>query len=254
MAFNFEYFDADGTTVAQGVFIPQSDLLGIQASEFASAQSTQAKDSKLCYSIMDTFVAGAFTGILALDMVENLILGTSSLVSTKTFATSIQYFANIADDTAGILPKPVIGSNVGVVELAITDVFPNAVKLSAGASTGSAGVLVPSALLDLYGSGDHASIDPTQDSRDWMAGLIRYMADNADVRSDSVASAIVDASISDATGLALTDASFDATNPTTGLDSAKRSRISGLSLTASITIERIENRSTQTYDANVVTA
>lgn len=254
MAFGFEYFDADGTTTAEGVFIPQSDLLGVEASELAAAEPEATKDSKFAYSVMDTFANGAFTGTLGLTLIESIIAGASALVSSKTFSVTTQYSANLADKSVGVIPAPTIGDNVGTVELSIQDIFPNATKLASSASTGSAGVLIPSADIEGYGASAHASIDPTLDSRDWISGLIRFMIDNADLRSDVVASAITAVTNSNATGVALTDVAFDDTNPTTGLDPAERNQISAFSVTSTMTIERVEDRATQSYDVNVVTA
>ena len=59
MALNFEYFDAAGANVADGVFIPQADLLGVEASELASGEASELKDAKVLSSILNVITGNA---------------------------------------------------------------------------------------------------------------------------------------------------------------------------------------------------
>lgn len=251
---NFEYFDASGTSVGEGVFLPQTTLLGVLATELASGESTASKDGKVLYSINNVVAGDGLPNALGLSMTAGAIAGQSGVLSTKTYTFSAQYYSDLENQVTNVLPAPTIGDQVGVGDVTIQSLFTGAVKVGAGGAIPSAGVLIPTSLLIPYGSPSHATIDPTQDSRAWIASLIRYMNTNIEVRDASTASAITAKTSPAIAALILGANATDPVNPTTGLDSANLSKIDTYSKTLTVTIQRIENESNQQFDVNVVTA
>ena len=254
MALNFEFFETAGNAVANGVFIPRADLIGISAGEFADNQSVALKENKLIYSIANKLTDGVLATALGITATLGAITGQSALLSSKAYSFTVQYYADQENEVIDLLPLPSIGSQVGVGEITIEDIFPNAEKVAAAGAVPGEGVLIPSALLEDYGSPAHASLNIASDSRSYLGALIRYMVSKMDLRTASVASAITAKTIGGTTGVTLPAIATDATNPTTGINSANIDKLDFYSRTLSFTIQRIENETTQSYDVNVVTA
>lgn len=253
MALNFEIFDAAGSAVADGIFIPESDLIGVSAAELAPSEALDLKEGKIIYSIMNVIANNGLANALGLSVTAGAITGQDTNLSSKGFTVDVQYYANQETDVVDVLPLPLIGSNVGVGNVNFTDLFPNAVKVAASGAISGAGVHIPSSLLVPYGSPNQATIDLANDSRNVVGSLVRYMANNADVRDISVPSAVIATTVGDTASLILDVDATDATNPTTGISAADVSKLDTYTKSFSITIQRIENETTQTFDVNSVT-
>ena len=252
---NFEFYeDNTAVTGADIVFIPQGDLIGIIAGEFADTEATQLKENKFVYSLMNTLVANGLANALGLTIVGGAIVGQANALSSKTYTFTTQYYADLANQVVNVLPLPSIGDQVGLGDVNLTDLFVGAVKVASGATVSGEGMGIPSSLLQSYGSPAHASIAVASDSRDYISALMRYIVENIDVRDASTTSAITAKTSPAIASLALPAVATDATNPTTGIASADIPKIDTYSKTISLTIQRIENEATQSFDVNVVTA
>lgn len=250
---NFEFFESSGTATLAGVYIPRSDLMGISAGEFADSESVNTKESKLIYSLINKIYADGLTGALGVSLNIPTIAGQSGLLSSKTYTITGQFYADTENQVVGVLPSPTIGDQVGVGDVIFTDLFPNAVKVSASGAVGGEGVVIPTILLEDFGSPSQASLDLANDNRDYVMALIRYIVSEASLRDATNASAITTKSVGGVTGLTLPAVAYDATNPTTGILEAQLNKIDTYSKSFSITIQRVENETTQTFDVNVVT-
>lgn len=254
MALNFEFFEGADTATAEGVYIPIANLPGVVAGEFADIESVQKKESKLIYAVLNKIFSDGLASALGIALNTPTIVGQSGTLSSKAYTITAQYYADIENQVVNVLPVPTIGTQVGVGDVAMTDLFATSAKVAASGAVAGEGVVIPTALLVPYGSPAHASLNLAVDNRDYLIALIRYMISEADTRSATVASAITAKSIGAVVGLTLPAVAYDATNPTTGIEEAKLNKINTFSRAFNITIQRIENESAQTFDVNVVTA
>lgn len=254
MALNLEFFESAGTATAEGVFLPISDLIGVSAGEFADAESVETKENKLMYSLANTFTNGALTLALGLTATANNIAGQSNVLSSKSYSFTVQYYADHQNEVIDVLPLPTVGNQVGVSDIAFTDLFPNAVKVAAAGAVSGEGVVIPTAFTLVYGSPSYASLNLGADSRSYIGSLIRFLIANIDQRSAVIASAVTAKAISATAGLTLPAAATTLPNPTTGIDPDDLNKLDFFSKTMTITMQRIENETTQSFDVNVVTA
>lgn len=258
MALNFEYFNADATTVAAGVFIPVSDLWNVQATELQVSQAD--RESRVLFGLLEVLANpnGPLANInnkLGLSTSYPNPVGVGTNLVNQTYNMTALYHADLANKEISPLPVPTVGTFNGIGGVTIDDVFPNASKLAATASTGGAGVLIPSSLLQDYGGPIHADIDIDEDSREWFAALFLYLADNATRRTASVASAVVAGSATvAATGSFPAGAQIAAVNPTTDLDPADQITNMVLTRTVNLTMQKVINTQTESVAPNHVTA
>lgn len=254
---NFEFFDAGGgNTVAAGVFIPVSDLPGIEAAELEAADPD--KQSKVALSLITQMYA-----ILSPPAFDSLGWAVSKgqpssagqdLVN-QSYNLTISYAANHGSSTVGQLPPATIGANADVGKFGIIDLFPNATKEAAAAAV-SAGVLIPTSELANYGGpADPAiSIAAGEDNRDWLAALSNYIVLASTKRTVDDASAITSASKGSATGITPPAVWTDDTDPTTGLIAADLPKYSFFNVSYSITFQLLLDQLSQTFDVNHATA
>lgn len=254
MALNFEFFEGASTATSEGVYIPIADLPGVVAGEFADLESVEKKESKLIYAVLNKIFTDGLASALGIALNTPTIVGQSGSLSSKAYAITAQYYADVENQVVNVLPSPIIGDQVGVGNVAMIDLFATSAKVAASGAVAGEGVVIPTALLIPFGSPVHASLDLTVDNRDYLIALIRYIVSEADVRSATVASAITAKSIGAVAGLTLPAVAYDATNPTTAIAEADLNKINTFSRAFNITIQRIENESAQTFDVNVVTA
>jgi hypothetical protein len=175
-------------------------------------------------------------------------------LTNNVFNLSNQFYADHQTKEIDVLPLPTTGENSGKGGVAVTDVFPNAAKLAADGEVPGEGIVVPTADLQRYGSPDHATLDPTADSRLWFQAIGEYFGNELTTRSTSNASAIVGRSRGNTQPITLAPQATDSTNPTTGIASDDLNKISVFAHTYSVTIQVKLNQSTQTFEVNHVTA
>jgi len=253
---NLQYFDAGGgTTTAAGVFIPASDLPGVDAAELEAADTD--KESKVALSLINalysTLSPESFDSLgWAVSKGQPSSAGTDLI--NQSYSLTIGYAANHGSSTVGQLPPPTIGANADVGKFGISDLFPNATKETTAATVG-AGVLVPTSELANYGGpADPAiAIAAGEDNRDWLAALVNYLVLATTRRSADDASAVTNTTKGSATGLTPPSAWTDDTDPTTGLVAADLPKYSFFNVSYGITFQLLLDQLTQTFDVNNVT-
>jgi hypothetical protein len=252
---------AGGTADFSGVFIPVGDLLngGIEgASEFADAEPAALKRDKALFAvseILTSYVANLAAGLsLGLSVTRPNTAGVN-----YTYGVTLQLHEILGSgETLAPLPVPSAGNNAGIGEVSLTDVFPNATKVSAAADPGGSGLLIESASIASFGAPDHASLVLADDARMWFGALFRYMSVSNDlpVRSASDASAVVSKTVTPYSSFTLPPAATAATNPTTDLAASDLPQTVLIQQSASVTFNLLASSPTPTLELelNSVTA
>lgn len=253
---NFEYFDATGSAVADGVFIPVAALPGLTADELATGDADKASKAILALvnTIYDVVSPGGFNK-LGFALTKANPTGTGDNLISQNYSVNIQYQVDHGANTLSQIPVPTAGTSQDIGKFAIADVFPTAVKVAAAASTGGAGILIPSADLAAYGAPAHASVNPAtgQDNRDWFAALFNYLAIDAPLRTADTASALTARTRGSAAAFTLPATYTQATNPISGILTDDLGQLSFFSQSYSFTIQLSLNQGTQTFDVNHAT-
>jgi hypothetical protein len=258
MALNFEYFSADGNTPAEGVFLPVASLWNVQATELASTAAD--RESRVMFGILERLCNpnSSFVTLqnkLGISSSYTTPTGAGTNLLNQTYTLTAQYFANLANNSIQPIPVPTSGNNNNVGRVKIVDAFAGATKLAATASTGGAGVLVPTSELVPYGGPAHTSIDVNQDGRAWLSALFLYLADKATVRSANTASAVVAVNpVLTVTGALPAGALVAASNPTSGIDPTKQVTNVLITRSVSVTLQLLVNTQSETIQPNHVVA
>jgi len=253
---SFEYFDAIGSVVADGVFIPTSDLLGVEDTELEAGDAD--KESKVALALLnvlyETLSPVNFDSLGWAVSKGNPASAGADLIN-QGYSLTNTYAVNHASKTVEQLPLATTGTNTDVGKFGLFDLFPSATKITAEDPTPGAGVLIPSADIAAYGAPVHASvtIGAGEDNRDYLAALVNYLAAELTLRSGVDASAVTNKSRGSATGLTPPADWTDATNPTTGLDAADLPKYSFFNVAYGFTFQLLLDQSTQTFDVNHVT-
>jgi hypothetical protein len=258
MPLNFEYFSAEGSTVAAGVFLPAASLWNVQNTELANTAAD--RESRVIFGILEKLCnpSSPFVTLenklgMFSDYSNPIGVGTNLL--EQSYTLTAQYFANLANNTIQPIPVPASGNNSNTGRVKIVDAFAGATKLDAAANTGGAGVLVPSAELTPYGGPAHANISVDQDSRSWFSALFLYLADKATVRSTNTASAVVSSEpLLTATGTLPSGALIASNNPTSGIDPTKQVTNIVITRSVTITLELLFDTQSETIRPNHVVA
>lgn len=255
MALSLEFFDAAGSAVAEGVFIPVSDLPGIQASELAVAELATTKESKFLLSVLNAITAVLPATTLGMTATKGSPSGAGADILNCPFTLTWQRVIDLASESVTPVPVPVAGANAGVGDVALVDVFPNAVKVAAAGAVAGAGVVVPTAQLATYAPITQATITPAADSRDWLMALMDAAATEATLRSATVASGIVTRTRG-AIGSATIPANYYAAiDPVAGLLEADLPKLGLITRSVSLAVQVALNQTTQVFEVrSVVTA
>lgn len=247
---NFEYFNANAATAEAGVFIPQSNLPGVSASELAAGVSD--KQSK--------FILGFFRAIynkfvtlnvqpLGLTFDQSSPSAAGINLINESYSLTHTFLANHELNTVSQVP---VGAGGTVIE--IEDIFPGATKMAAAASTGGAGVLIPTSELTPYGSPAQADINVAADSRRWFAALSLYLSQNLALRTETTASAILATSAGTNVTFFPPESWTATTNPVSGVLAANLPKLSFFTRTFDFTIQLRYDHNSQTFDVNSVIA
>jgi hypothetical protein len=258
MPLNFEYFSAEGNTVAAGVFLPVASLWNVQSNELANTAAD--RESRVIFGILEKLCNpnSPFVTLenkLGIFSEYSTPVGVSTNLLEQTYTLTAQYFANLANNTIQPIPVPTSGNNSNTGQVKIVDVFAGATKLAATTATGGAGVLIPTSELVPYGGPAHANINVDQDSRSWLSALFLYLADKATVRSTGTASAVVSANpILTVTGTLPSGALIASNNPTSGIDPTKQVTNMVITRSVTITLELLFDTQSETIKPNHVVA
>ncbi len=255
---SFEYFDAAGTAVADGVFIPVTGVSGLLAAELAAAQAADLKLSKSIYALLEqAYAILSPTGFrkLGFTTAKASPAGAGTNLINQNYSFTAQKVANYDTDTLSMIGLPTVGTNSGLGKFAIGDLFAGAAKISAGGAIPSAGFLIPTALLTAYSSLTHAAltVSGVSDNRDWFHALLDWLGNSVALRSTTVASAITSRSASSPSASAPSGDLIAVSNPTSNIPSDQVDRYAVLSKSYSITLQLLINPTTQTFDVNSIT-
>lgn len=261
MTLGFEFFDAAGNPVADGVFIPVAALPGVSAAELAAGEPAATKEAKVLLAMLNQFfnvLSPAAFNKLGFAVTKSAPAGIIADVFNQTFSATWQKLVNLDDNTVSMIPEPGTGANTGLGSFSILDVFPGSAKVAAGAVGGAtgAGVVIQTVSLTPYGSLTHAAlaIAAGSDNRDWFSALLDHLALDAVIRTASIASAVTAATAS-AVGAIAIPAAFTATpDPTSGILAADLPKRGIITRTLTYTVQLLVNQTTQAFDVRVVTA
>jgi hypothetical protein len=252
MALSLEYFDAAGSAVAAGVFIPISDLPGIEATELAAAQSTANKEAKALLALMNataTYLA-VNSGLLGITLTQNNNSNAGPNLINLNYTLGWEKLADVESNAITQIPVPSAGANAGVGDFGIADVFPNAAKVAAAGAVAGAGIVVTDTALAAYGAAA-PTVGAGEDNRAWFAALFDHMAE-ADVREIGITqSAVVTAALG-SLGATIVPADFyAATDPTSDVVEADLPKLGLMTRSTAISIQVQLNQSTQKFDVVV---
>ncbi|NJM00463.1 MAG: hypothetical protein HC924_17515 [Synechococcaceae cyanobacterium SM2_3_2] len=250
MALMIEYFDGVGAVAANGVFVPVADLFNVQSTEIAPANP--ARESHLVYGLLEQLADRFSDGVTGLGInVSRGGLATPGLNTvSQPFTASVQWAGDFTDRM--IKPIPLPPGNAGAV--AIDDVFPGAVLVSAADDTAGPGIVIPSAELQGLGGPAHGSIDIDADSRDWFGALVNYLVTEATLRTAVVASAIVARTITAQAIASPAGALIAQINPTSGIPAADAQKIVLITRSVNLTVQLALDPAAETFGPNHVSA
>ncbi|MEO1592004.1 MAG: hypothetical protein AAFU71_12015 [Cyanobacteria bacterium J06632_22] len=251
MALDIEVFEAAGNSTAAGVFIPVSDLPGIDAAELAAGETDGAKQGKTLLAMVSaTLTAITAASPLGLTLTQGNNSNAGPNLIGLNFTLSWDKLADIGGDTISVIPLPTAGANAGNGGLGIVDAFPNAAKVAAAGAVPGAGVVINDTAVATYGAAA-PTVAAGEDNRKWFAGLFDHLAD-ADVREAGVTQSAVTAAARGAIGSAAIPANFTATvDPLSDISEADLPQLGLLTRSATLQIQVELNQSTQSFDVVV---
>lgn len=247
-----------GTATADSISIPQTDLAayGVTDAEMTADNTGLAR---AVFGVIKAVQAFDMSSVLGMTKPGNPGKAISGgLYINRTYSLTSTWYVNLSDSSTGVVPLPSSGANSGLGGFALTDIFPNAVKVAASAAIGASALLIPSADLTPYDASiTHGSIDITsgQDNRLLTASIYRFMVDGLDLRSATETSAFIASSESNPS-LQTVPANFiDATDPLSGIDpvDVADGHIALLNKTMSLSIQTEEDLTNDTLDVRVAT-
>jgi len=255
MAISIEYHAVAGTAAADGLMIPIGALKGLDASEVASTESDRVREAKIVLAIfasMRSAILDLDDAPLGFSLVAQAPIGVAENLARITHVVDWQRLVDLESQDLSVLPVPTTGTNNGKGKLELTTVFSGATKVADGGTT-VAGVVIPTAEVAKYSSVVHASLDVSEDGREYLMGLSDYLISNVVIRTEAgQQSAITRAFVGDLEGLILGDSRLiDATNPTSGIDRTKLTQLGVVERQTAITIEIKLNQSSQAFDVDV---
>lgn len=256
---SFEYFDAAGTAVAEGVFIPIAAVPGLVASELASGQAAGTKLGKSVFALINQIyntLSPTNFNKLGFTVSKGNPAGVGADIINQNFGFTAQKLLNLKTDAISMIPEPTSGANSGLGSFSLSDVFAGAVKVAAAGAVSGAGVLIPTALLATYSSITQGgiTISGSSDNRDWFAALFDWLGNGLAVRDASTASAVIARSASAISAVAIPANFTQTTDPVSGILAADLPVRGLISKSYSVTVQLQLNQTTQTFDVLSTTA
>ena len=250
-----EIFPTSGTTTEAGIFVPVEDLAGMTAGELSDTGVTL--EGKVAYGFLNSLY-GAVSTVLPLGLPEpekTDPTGTAPNIYTEGVTIRVQRFLDVRTNTCYLPGLPTTGSYAGEGGMSLTDIWPGATKLGAGATTGGAGVLIPNDWIASYGGTAPATVGA--DARDWIGAFITAVNHTLAVRTSTVASSIIRKQTPGTvrvTGIAIPAEFYDETNPITNLTPADLPYLRLTQETVTIEYEILTDPATQTLEVRVASA
>lgn len=259
MALRFFYNDDDTVVVPTtlpfvGIYIPVVDLPGMDAVELALAESSNRKEGKVIFSIVQKIFQylSVNTNVLSLRMsIGNPAIISSSLIALS-YSLIADYLTNVSAGTNSMVPVPSVGVYSGIGDVSLREIFPNCFKVASTANNADAsgigaigaGVLVSTDDLAIYGffndvvGSDVSTLNITGDNRYAVASIMQCICDgNVSIRTNSTASGITATSVSVASTVVIPVNYYANTNPLTSISAANLDHLSITRRTYSITFE-----------------
>lgn len=252
----FEFLASGDAAAENGVFIPASDLPGVNAAELTGADSDALKQGKSTMALVEALVIGlAAAAPLGLTVSKASPAGAGANLFNQGYTMQWQKVVNLSDNTLGMIPLPTTGANAGNGGVAVSDLYPNAVPLASGAVAPADGINIPAAELASYGAPAFAGLNLAggQDNRSVLAALFETLS-SSETRSTTVESAITSAAKSTPASSAIPAAFTAGQDPTSGIAAADSRQRSLLSRNNTVSVQVELNPETQSFDARSVTS
>lgn len=210
-----------GAASNDGIFIPVTDIAGMTGAEISETGITL--ECKLAYGFLNAIYAATalITPVGLPEPEKSDPSGAGANLFTESITIKTQRLQDLRDNSISLPTLPSTGSYMGQGGLTLEDIWPNAEKIAATASTGGSGVVIPDAWITGYGGAIPVTTD--SDGRLWVAAFITAINHTIAVRNATVASAITrktDPNTIRLTGATIPAEFYDAANPTTGLSAA----------------------------------
>lgn len=243
------------SATGDGIFIPATNLSGIEASELATSESLATRLGKFIYSFSKTVAnyCDANPDVVGVSVTREESVNTGVYgVKTKTFAF---VFQKVSDDRySGVsFPTPASsGIRAGLADFSFLQLFPGAVKVASGDTTLDAGVVLMSGDLAEESMLNHASIDLAGDCRELVRAIVSGLYTNRALRTADTASGLTAASYGSVSAATIPSLWTQELNPYTGLMANVVRYLSVKRRTVQFSIETVEDEDAQTFDVNSV--
>lgn len=256
----FEYGDAAWEASFSGVFIPVANLPGATSAEFDGAVDAEIKEGQAVFSLCKQIIkVVTATNFLTTQNSTNKLGVSYTLAETipgvalknKAYTFSFSKLIDFSDNTLSVIPVASAGTQSGLGDFSIVDLFSGAAKVASGEDTSGAGILINSSTLASYGALAHASVVLANDARQWLESLLFSIFDGGvTVRATGVESAFPSVPTKTFTTLTIPAAATQTTNPITGIVAADLNKLSAITVSYGVTIQTIENEN-ETISINV---
>jgi hypothetical protein len=259
MALRFFYNDDDTVVVPDtlpfvGLYIPVSDLPGMDAIELGVAESANRKQGKTVFCLVQAIYEYLSVNTSTLSLVSSI--GNPTIVNSTTitlnYSLIVDYLTNVSLGQISMVKPPTSGVYSGIGSCSLRNIFPNCIKVSSTANTADAsgmgalgaGVLISTEDLGVYGffndvlDSDITTLNLSGDNRYAIASIMQCICDgNIDIRSSSTASGITITLISAATQVTIPTTYYSNTNPLTNILAVNLDHLSLTRRSYSITFE-----------------
>lgn len=249
-----------GNAVEEGIVIPQVDLasFGLTVAEVTADDTGIARCIWAILKAVQSFDVSSALGLTKPALPAFSIVAGN--YTNRSYSLTVQRYVDYVSGNSGAVPLPTVGANAGNGGFALTDIFPNAVKVATSGPVADASVVIPASdLNNVDNSITQGSIDITsgQDNRNLLSAIYEAIAETTAVRSASVASAFTSLTRGTLGLIPTIPADYiSATDPTSGLvrDNALDGQIALLSKTHTLVVQTEDDESNDTTDVRVATS
>lgn len=248
MTLPIEYLTTTDSASADSLFLTSSDLKGQDDAELSS-NTGQELDARVVWGFMESlYDYFSANDVLGMSMTRpNPASGGSTYLVNQQYSFTFTQYLDIRDGSHGALPS----GSFGLVS--ITDVFPNAEKVSSGASPSNSGVAMPysSTIAALSSNApDFASLDlSAADHRSVFVGLAIALFEGIDTRTGTISSAFVNKARNNPRGIGIGNATLNNSSLGTG----DRPYLGFIQQTVSSTLQWMLDISNNSFEVNVTT-
>ncbi|MEO1351322.1 MAG: hypothetical protein AAFW84_21350 [Cyanobacteria bacterium J06635_15] len=254
MTLSIEYFSAAAAATEAGVFLPVSDLPGVDALELDAAEATEAKESKSLLSVLNALqiYLSANAGKLGVSCTKGSPSSNGADLLTLNFTAEWQKLVNLSANTVGVIPAASTGANADVAAMGIVDVFPTAAYVTAGSNTPGAGIVVAHSAMTSYGLTTVPTVNVGDDDRLWFAALLEMLTE-VSVRNAAtpVVSAVTTATPGAMGAQAIPASYYADTDPLTDIIASDITQRGIVSRQFAFSVQVQLNQATQSFDVRL---